>query len=176
MAGSEAAGAMAIPVNDHIDSSGTGFKKNPLCEIESDIRVLMKNCGKLNYEMDAYKNKTESDTKKMLLNFIEVADAFENVFRNIESRLDSADQQAKTWVSNFRTVYRLLQRSLNTWGVIPIETVIGEKANPNWHNVFEVVEQPEREDETIVEEIKKGYMWNGKLLRAADVKTVRNAR
>lgn len=148
---------------------------NPFIDIESDLSTLIKKCGFLTAELNEYKIKTESNTKKMLLAFIEVIDAFENVFENIRIKADSVDQQTKIWVGNFRTVYRLLLRSLKTAGVIPMETIIGDKADPYWHKVVEVIEDPDRDSETVVEIIRKGYFWNGKILREAEVKAVKNS-
>lgn len=147
---------------------------NPLSEIEADIRNLIKKCGSLSHELNESKKKWDSDTKKILLEFIEVVDAFENVFGEIDSKVGSLDNQTKSWIESFRTVHKMLLRALRVSGVYPIETVVGEKANPYWHNIIEVIKDPALENETIVEESKKGYLWNGKLLRAADVKAVRN--
>lgn len=147
---------------------------NPLSEIEMDIRALMKRCGTLTYDLNESGKKWELDTKKMLLDFIEVVDAFENLFRNIMAKEVFVDQQTKIWIGNFRSVYKMLLRALKKANVTPLETVIGEKVNPYWHNIVEVVKRPDLEDGVIVEEIKKGYLWNGELLRAADVKTVKN--
>ena len=148
---------------------------NPIRDIEFDIGDLIKKCGALVHERDEYKIKTDSNIKKMLLDFLEAVDAFENVFKNIGVKESILDQQIKIWVGNFRTVYRLLFRALKAAGVIPIETIIGEKANPHWHNVVEVCKDPNKDNETIVEEIKKGYLWNGEILRMAEVKAVKNS-
>lgn len=145
-----------------------------LSDIESDIRTILKTCGSLIYELNESQKRYESDTKKMLLDYIGVVDAFERVFKNIEPKLEFADEQTKIWINNFRSVYRQLLRALKSAGVTPIETIIGEKVNPYWHNVEEVVEFPGRENETIVEEIVKGYLWKGKLLRTSSVKVVKN--
>lgn len=148
---------------------------NHLDEIEKDIRDLISKCGSLTAELDNLRNETEASTRKMLLDFIEVADAFENVFHSIGPKLEAADQQTRIWMTNFRTVYKVLLRALNSCGVTQIEAAIGMKANPHWHNVTEVVKQADREDETIVEEIRKGYLRQGKLLRPSDVKAVKNS-
>lgn len=149
-------------------------KNNPFSDIEVDIRTLMKRCGILTHELNELQNKWELNTKKLLLEFIGVADAFENRFREIKTQSDSIDAKTKSWLEKFLPVYKLLLRALKSAGVTPIETIIGEKANPFWHNVSETVEREDLENETIVEEIKKGYIWKGKLLRAADIKAVRN--
>lgn len=147
---------------------------NPLREIERDVRELLRKYSVMQQEMEALQQETEADFKKMILSFIEIADSFENVFKNVNPKLEEADPQTKRWVSSFKTVYRMLQRAFGMWGIVPIETMIGEKANPKWHKVLEVEKHPEREDETIIEEIKKGYLWKGKLLRTAEIKAVSN--
>ncbi len=147
---------------------------NPLVDLENDIRELMKKYGTLVHKMNEYEIKVEGDTKKILLSFIEVADAFDNTFKQINPRLASTDKQTKKWISNFRTIFKMLLRALKLWNVTPIEIIIGEKANPYWHEITEVIKNPAKENETIIEEIKKGYLWNGKLLRAAEVKAVSN--
>jgi molecular chaperone GrpE len=49
---------------------------------------------------------------------------------------------------------------------------VGEKFNPEWHEAIETVEG--EESGIVVEEIQKGYMLNGKVLRVAKVKVTKN--
>lgn len=58
---------------------------------------------------------------------------------------------------------------LKTYGVEEIAS-LGQKFNPNFHEVAQEVEAKGQEQGTIVEEIKKGYNINGRLLRPAKVK------
>jgi len=46
---------------------------------------------------------------------------------------------------------------------------IGEKFNHNFHHAITTIEKDDCEDETIVEEVKKGYILNDKLLRPSHV-------
>jgi molecular chaperone GrpE len=52
--------------------------------------------------------------------------------------------------------------------------VVGEKFDPHVHDPIETVEAPDKEDGIIVDELKPGYKLNGKLLRPASVKIVKN--
>jgi molecular chaperone GrpE (heat shock protein) len=165
-----------IPIeadDDPIDASPCS-DVSLLAEIEQDTRSLIKKCGLLSHELDESKKKFDAGTKKILLDFIDVADAYENVLRNIEASLNEGDQKSRASLNSVRTVNKMFVRALKSSGVIPVETVIGEKANPQWHNVVEVEADIGLETETITEIIKKGYLWQGKLLRAAEVKAVRN--
>jgi molecular chaperone GrpE (heat shock protein) len=145
-----------------------------LADVEQDMRALIKKCGRLSHELDESQKKCDAGTRKILLDFIDVADAYENVLRNIEANLDEGDQKSRSSLNSVRTVNKMLVRALKSSGVTPVETVIGEKANPQWHNVVEVEADIGLETETITEVIKKGYLWQGKLLRAAEVKAIRN--
>ena len=54
-------------------------------------------------------------------------------------------------------------------GLSRIETV-GLPFNPEQHEAIDVVEDEERPENTIVAEIRPGYLLHGKLLRPASVK------
>ena len=50
-------------------------------------------------------------------------------------------------------------------------TSVGEKFDPNSHEVFLTVEtKDEAQDEMVVEELETGYRFKGKLIKAAKVK------
>jgi len=52
---------------------------------------------------------------------------------------------------------------------------IGEKFDPHMHEPIETVEAHDREEGTITDELKPGYKLNGKLMRPASVKIVKNS-
>lgn len=146
----------------------------PLLEIEQDLRALIKSCGVLRHERDEARKKGYEDAKRILLEFIEVVDNFENVLRNIKAMMDEREPKNKATLSSLGAIGKLFTRALKSVDVVPIEILIGEKANPHFHSVTEVEANIGLETETVTEIIRKGYLWRGKLLRAAEVKAVRN--
>jgi len=70
--------------------------------------------------------------------------------------------QIKTQIKDF----------LKKQGVEEIKSV-GERFNPNFHEVVEEVEVKDKEPGTIIEEIQKGYKIHGKVLRPARVKVAK---
>jgi molecular chaperone GrpE (heat shock protein) len=54
--------------------------------------------------------------------------------------------------------------------VTPIAT-LGEKLDPRLHHVVEVASLP-GEPETIVRQVRPGYLWKGQVLRPAEVVTI----
>lgn len=156
-----------IELNDEI-------QQHPLEKIEDIIYQLMKQSGKLKFEINEQKIKQESDMKAMLLSFIEVTDFFENILMKMGLKVKSEDKKLKIWHTQYKMVYKTLMRTLKSWDVIQIETIIGDKPNLEWHKVTEVMEDISKPNETIIEELKKGYLWRGKLLRPAEIKAIRN--
>ena len=63
---------------------------------------------------------------------------------------------------------RAIESACSEIGMVKIETV-GKKLNPQFHNAIQVVENPDVESNTIVEEMQAGYMFGDTVLRTAMV-------
>jgi molecular chaperone GrpE len=66
-------------------------------------------------------------------------------------------------------VYRQMLDSLERIGVVPIETV-GQKFDPHLHEALTREETSQYEQNTIIEELRRGYLFRDRLLRPAQVK------
>jgi molecular chaperone GrpE len=62
-----------------------------------------------------------------------------------------------------------LRRALREQAILRMECV-GQQADPHSMTVLEVVNDPSRPPGMVVEEIRPGYYWNGKVFRFAEVK------
>ena len=118
-------------------------------------------------------DKLKRDQEQMLLELLELMDAFDRVFTNIEPRLENADRQARIWVGNFRSVRRILDALLKKNNVAPIESP-DRVAIPGLHTIIETRESLDLSDGTILEETLCGYLWHGKVIRKALVVAVKN--
>jgi molecular chaperone GrpE len=76
------------------------------------------------------------------------------------------DQQAMEGV---RIIYRKLVALLEHQGVHPFDSV-GKLFTPDLHEAVAVTEDEGVEPGTIIEELRKGYLWNNELLRPAQVR------
>jgi len=65
-----------------------------------------------------------------------------------------------------------LQDFFKNQGLEEIKTV-GERFDPNLHEIVEEVEKKDCQPGTVIEEIQKGYKINGRLLRPARVKVTK---
>jgi molecular chaperone GrpE len=61
---------------------------------------------------------------------------------------------------------------LESNGVTPFQSK-GQQFDPTVHEAMSVVESDEYESNTVYEEARRGYLWNGELLRPARVIVVR---
>jgi molecular chaperone GrpE len=65
-----------------------------------------------------------------------------------------------------------LMKILGKHGLMEMKTT-GEKFNPEFHEAIETVEAENSKEGVVVEEVQKGYLLNGKVIRVAKVKVVK---
>jgi molecular chaperone GrpE len=74
-------------------------------------------------------------------------------------------------VEGYDLILNRLRRTMNERSIVRTRC-LGEPADPNRMTVIEVVGDLSRRPGTVVEEIRPGYCWEGKVLRFAEVKAV----
>lgn len=113
---------------------------------------------------DEYAQALQTGTREVILKMLPVLDNFE--------RAVEASEQQHSYESLIEGVL-LIQRQLNDLlekeGVKPIEAV-GQEFDPMLHDAIMRVETDEYPENTIVEELQKGYIQDDKVLRPAKVK------
>ena len=106
-------------------------------------------------------------TEELILKIFPILDNFETAEKAVSK--DLKDNEHFKGVLQIKAQLKSLLKSL---GLEEIKTV-GEKFNPNFQEVVKEVEIKEKESGTITEEIQKGYILHGKVLRPAKVKVVK---
>ena len=115
-------------------------------------------------EVERIKAWLEYAAAETNLKILSVLDSFHLAEKSLPDDLKSNE-----YVKGLLQIKSPLEGFLKEQGISEIKSV-GEKFDPFWHEAVEQVSQPEKESDTIVEEIRKGYTINGKLLRPAKVK------
>jgi molecular chaperone GrpE len=144
-----------------------------IAAVEEDIRGLLRELAEARSALARQEGEQRGRTERLLLSMTDVLDAFEHVFAHIGESGIELTPETKSWVGNFRTVYRLLQTALAERGVAPIPAPEGE-FDPAWHTVVDTVADPSRADGEIVSEQRRGYTWDDRVLRKTEVVAVRN--
>lgn len=96
------------------------------------------------------------------------------VLDNFERALHAAGENLADFRAGVQMIYRQLYGILEQQGLAPVPAV-GEAFDPARHEAMEQVVSDEYPDNTVIEELRRGYYFQGKLLRAALVKVARSA-
>ena len=75
-------------------------------------------------------------------------------------------------VTGYTMSLERLERALRKHGLQPMQTV-GETFDPERMEVLEAVTNSGRPSGEVVEEVRRGYLWNGRLFRCAQVRVAR---
>jgi len=146
--------------------------QNALVYLEGDVGDLLRKLAKAEHDLQMKNEAHEKEMRKVLLGIINVMDSFDRVFVSVEQKQDLITKQMKKWLSNFRTIEKLLKQLLRDKGVSRIEN-LDEGFDPEWHTAVEVVEDETKTEGTIVEEEKPGYVWNNIILRPSEVVVIK---
>lgn len=121
----------------------------------------------INYKKDEIERVSkilQYATEELALRFLPMVDNFE-----ITEKVLPEDLKKDKHIEGLLLIKNQIKDFLKNQGIEEFNSV-GEKFDPNFHEVVEEVEDKEKESGTVLEEIQKGYKINGKLLRPAKVK------
>ncbi len=108
--------------------------------------------------------------EEILLEFLPILDNLERALQL--ARADAAvatEPVAEKFLEGVEMIVRLFQTTLEKRGVTPIAAV-GQLFDPAFHQAVQRVESPDGRDNVVVEEVQRGYLFEGKVLRPAMVK------
>ncbi len=83
----------------------------------------------------------------------------------------TVDEEFSQLIQGYSLIRARLGRALSDQGVEQVETA-GRRVDPATMTVVDLVDNPEAEPETVVEEVRPGYCWNGRVIRFAEVRAV----
>ena len=121
-----------------------------------------------NYRRRVRRERAAADLagkKELLLALLEVADDFDRALAHVGGTDDAVAE-------GLRLIHQRLQGVLRSNGVTPFESV-GRPFDPTVHEATSTVEGGGLEPSTVYAEERRGYLWNGELLRPARVVVVR---
>ena len=124
----------------------------------------------LNYkkdEIERIEGLVAYSNEELILKLLPIIDNFDLVEKKISEDLKNNEN-----VKGLLQVKIQMLDFLKKYNVEEIKSV-GEKFDPNFHEAVETAELENGESNKIVEEIKKGYIINGRLLRPAKVRIAR---
>ncbi len=105
----------------------------------------------------------------LILEFLPILDNLERAIASARREVGSAPL-----LEGVEMTARLFRSVLEKAGVKPLE-VLGQPFDPDYHQAVAQVDAPHGEANLVVEEIQKGYLLEGRVLRPAMVKVSRAA-
>lgn len=178
-----------IPSTEGIDERGPTGQKEGEAAQEDDLGALKKKLeakGKEaednhermlrvaadfdNYKKRAVREKEEltkygnEDLIKVILPFLD----------NLEKAVDHSEttQDVQSLLEGVKLTIQQLLQALNKFGLSPIVS-LGKPFDPAFHEAMMVVPTDQHEPNQVVEEFRKGYLLNDRLIRAATVSVSR---
>ncbi len=122
-------------------------------------------------DMDNYKKRVHKEKLEQLRYgnetlIREILPVIDNLERAVEySKIHS---QKDSLYEGVELTLKMLKKVIDSFGVRTVETV-GQMFDPNFHEGLGVEESEGNEDNIIVREVERGYLYNDRLLRSAKV-------
>lgn len=144
-------------------------------KVKAERDQLLDRIARLQAEFDNARKRGEREkadfrdfaTGNVVEQFLPVVDNFELALKST----GSADQLR----SGVELIIKQMQEVLQKLQVTPVPAV-GEDFDPRWHEALGTVERDDMPDQTVAEEIRRGYRLRDRLLRPAMVRVAHNPK
>lgn len=149
-----------------------GKKKEKKDKRDHKIEELEDRVRRQLAEFENFRNRTEKEKSKMYdYGARDVIEKMLPVVDNFERGLASIPESEKggAVANGMEMIYKQFMTAFEGLGVKPIEAV-GKPFDPNFHNAVMHVEDEEAEENTVVEEFQKGYLYKDTVIRHSMVK------
>lgn len=142
------------------------------CEKKRSEDYLMK-LQYMQADLENFKKRSERDaeqtrnfcTERLVIELLDVVDELELAVKNAE-----ISTTPEPLIEGVELTLKKLRKVLEQEGVSSIENPEGKPFNPSIHHAVAAIESADVADGTVLEEIRKGYMMKGKVIRPTLVK------
>ena len=135
-------------------------KDNRVKRLQADFENFRRRTSK---EREELANVVAQDLLKGMLPILD----------NFDRAMAAEQKDSASFQKGVEMIYTQLHETLKNDGLEPIETA-GQKFDPNFHQAVMRVENPDLEDDTIAQELQKGYIVKGRVIRPSMVQVVSN--
>ena len=166
------------PANKKGPNSKSKKDDKTLKKLKDEIKQLKDKNDDLNdkftrlvAEFDNYKKRTDKEYLSLIQNANEkLISEILPIVDDLERSLDHMDETSdcKTILEGFQLIHKNLTSMLEKQGLKPMQS-IGEEFDPDKHDALMQVENKDVKSNRIVDEHLKGYLYNDKVIRHAQV-------
>lgn len=135
-------------------------KDNRVKRLQADFENFRRRTSK---EREELANIVTQDLLKSMLPILD----------NFDRAMAAEQKDNESFQKGVEMIYTQLHETLKNAGLELIDTA-GQKFDPNFHQAVMRVENPDLEDDTIAQELQKGYIVKGRVIRPSMVQVVSN--
>jgi molecular chaperone GrpE len=167
---------------EEVDAGTKAAEPDPQARLKTDLetakaeldqwrdRFLRKAAEFENFRKRSERERAESAAltkSSVLAEFLPIMDACE---RALKSFAEGDDRQGRlqSYREGVELLFKQLGDALARLGVVAVEAK-GKKFDPHLHEALVHLETQEHEDNTVIEELRRGYLLKERLLRPAQV-------
>jgi molecular chaperone GrpE len=111
-------------------------------------------------------NKIAEESKKgIMLPLLDIID-------DMEKALQHGNNAGPSFMKGVQIIHQKFLALLETHGVVPFESV-GTPFDHHRHEAVAMVNHEDGEPGIVVDELRRGYLWNNELLRTAQVRVAK---
>ena len=162
---------------------GSKVASVPTAELEAELAKSREQCAayldraaRIQAEFDNYRKRNARQQEEY--RDYALADALKTLLPILDS-LDRALKTNAASLDEYRSGIELIDKqfhdALARLGVQPVEAE-GESFDPNLHQAVQMVDTDETPDNTVIDELQRGYKLKDRLLRPAMVRVARNSK
>ncbi len=161
---------------------GAGLSEDPTAQLREEIEAAKAEseqwkdrCLRKAAELDNFRKRTEKERSELVLTagcsllveFLPIVDACE---RAIESFRNAPVEQPglEQYREGVELLYKQLNDALARVGVVRIEA-LGKTFDPHLHEAMMREQTTEHEENTVIRQLRQGYLFKERLLRPAQV-------
>lgn len=150
--------AVVVLTGNDIQSEGDDFYKTRYLYLQADFENYKKRMTK------QVNNTVKWANEKLVTSLLSVMDDFERTVNT-----GKASQEIEALISGMEMLLNNFKKTLREAGVTEINAA-GNQFNPRIHEAIDRIETLEHDDGTVIEELRKGYLFHDHCIRPSIVR------
>ncbi len=156
-------------VLEETQSNETNFEEL-LTKKDEEINAVKDQYQRLLAEYDNFKKRTQKEKEAIYTDSVkDTVASLLPVIDNLQRAVDAFADKESDECKGVKMVLKQTEEIFTKLGVTEIKAV-GEQFNPELHNAVMHIEDETIDDNTVVEEFQKGYIYKDKVIRYSMVK------
>lgn len=136
-------------------------------------RLLVEHESLIEMNLELERRPTGNEIEGLAKKFLTVFDSFERILF-LGREFPQENEVIVNWLKSFESLYYRIRSLFEHYGLVEIKA-IGKTVDLDFHEVVELRPSPDYPDNTVLAERQKGYIFQGKILRVAQVVVAQNS-